>query len=143
MERLLVLTLLVIPSCSRSDSKQAQDKLQGTWVAVSMENTQKKFTDEELKQKPFKLTFTGNSITLEWGTDKPAKGQFTIDPGKTPKTMDFTLGTPGMDTLDYKAIYELTEGQLTLCQGGIGAPRPAEFTGKSGRGTLIVLKKER
>src|SRR6266404_3344202 len=67
-----------------------KDALQGTWVAVSGENSKEKF-DKELKG--IRLVVTGDKLTLRFGDDIQ-KATYKLNPTRKPKAIDisFTAG---------------------------------------------------
>ena len=76
-----------------------------------------------------------------WAQEK-AKGTFSIDPKKTPKTIDltFTEGPPKGTVL--KGIYELDDSTYKLCVGPPDGDRPRVFDSKAKDGGILqVLKK--
>ncbi len=93
-------------------------------------------------QRQGKAVFAG----IQGGKDNEAEYSFSIDPTKTPKTIDFTLENPAIEAKDRMqfGIYELKDGKLTLCitDGGKKAEdRPKKFD-ISDDGVLL-LKLER
>jgi uncharacterized protein (TIGR03067 family) len=66
------------------------------------------------------------------------KGISTIDPTKTPKTIDFKP-TEGADAgKTFLGIYEIGGETRRLCYAEAGRDRPAEFFAKSGSGHVLV-----
>jgi uncharacterized protein (TIGR03067 family) len=117
-------------------------KLRGTWKLVSGEKQGKPPDEKELKHLKngggVQLVIDGDTITLK--TMKPGddtnppkplseiKGKLTIDPGKKPKTMDWSLTRPeDGKPLNAAGIYKLEGDSLTFCYG---VKRPAEFKTK-------------
>ena len=86
------------------------------------------------------VVYEGDKYTITIG-DKGEKGTFTLDPQKTPKTMDIfpTEGDNNGKTL--LAIYELAGDQLTICYSLTPTVRPEDF--KADSNTLLVVKFER
>ena len=92
--------------------------------------------------RSFKLEFKGKS----------ASGTFTIDPAKTPKTMDLAI-TKGSDpeTQKYegktaKAIYEVDGGKLKWLANEPGKDeRPEAFPkeGERAKGLYLILERDK
>ena len=68
---------------------------------------------------------------------KVSGGPSSIDPSKTPKTIDFTPSEGGGQGNRYLGIYELGENTRKMCFSPPGKPRPTEF--KSAVGSDIIL----
>lgn len=121
------------------DAKAALDKWQGTWTAVSLENEGKKAEDV----KDHTLTVKDDSYTMKT-PDNTTRGKLTLDPSKTPATMEATF----VDEDDKEAgkvlgIYKFEGGRLIVCWADEGNDRPTDFTTGAGSGRrMIVLKRE-
>jgi uncharacterized protein (TIGR03067 family) len=116
------------------------DRLQGAWVPVAVETNGVKFPDALLKSARF--TIAGTSLTAQMG-GQVEKATITVDPTKTPRTIDL-LGTEGMSKgKKQPGIYELNGDQLKLCFAKEDAPdRPTSFTSLPGSFiTTVVLKR--
>jgi uncharacterized protein (TIGR03067 family) len=69
------------------------------------------------------------------------EGEFTIDPTKTPKTIDLVSGTLE-SPLRWQGIYEIEDDVLRMSFSGQPDVRPASFERKHGaNGHLFVLKR--
>ena len=117
------------------------DKLQGTWIFLSLEVEGAKLPEAMLngskiiiKSDNFKSISAG--ITYE--------GKLKIDVSKSPKTLDliFTDGPEkGRRSL---GIFELTGDNLKICLSLAGSTRPTEFASKQGSGFAFeTLKREK
>src|SRR5262249_4205267 len=120
-------------------AKTDQDKLQGTWVAVSGEAGGKK-APEEFVQK-CKVVIAGDKITLaglvKGEKDKGVEGTFKLDPAAQPKAIDINL----INREDALGIYEVAGDTLKMCLvEATGSERPTDFAGK-GQQILILLKR--
>jgi uncharacterized protein (TIGR03067 family) len=117
------------------------DKLQGTWVRVSVERNGKMVPAEELKNS--KLTLKGDKYTLEEGKETRS-GTFKLDSGKTPKTLDIISDAGPNKGKTLKGIYKIEGDTFTYCVAGPDKDRPTEFSAKEGSGhTLLVNKREK
>jgi uncharacterized protein (TIGR03067 family) len=104
--------------------------------------------DVQQDAKDHLLTFNGDKFTVKKGDRVFAKGTFTIDPSRSPKTIDMKITEgPVEDGKEVKVfgIYELRDGTLKWCVGRPGdGDRPQKFTTKEGSAHLFVtLKKEK
>jgi uncharacterized protein (TIGR03067 family) len=128
----MLATLLLVAAIAPADDIA---KFEGSWRIESMEMGGKAMDVGPLKET--RLVLKGHT----WAQGE-AKGTFTIDAAKTPKTIDlkFTEGPPKGTVL--KGIYELDDSTYKLCVGPPNGDRPRVFDskGKDG-GTLQVLKK--
>jgi uncharacterized protein (TIGR03067 family) len=69
------------------------------------------------------------------------EGEFTIDPAKSPKTIDLVSG-PVESPLRWQGIYEIEGDVLRMAFSGQSDVRPASFERKHGAsGHLFVLKR--
>ena len=87
-----------------------------------------------------KVVYEADKYTATVG-EKTEQGSFTLDPKKTPKTMDIfpTSGDNNGKTL--LAIYQVEGDNLTICYSLTPATRPEEFKPLSN--TLLVVKFQR
>jgi uncharacterized protein (TIGR03067 family) len=127
------LGLLAQPGHTAQD-KGAQDAPQGTWTAVALTSSGKKFPQEQAKI--FQLTFSGEKVTLSF-LGKSKTGTFKVVAGKKPKQFDMQI--PG--DRPNPGIYKLEKDTLTLCFSD-GGERPTAFESAAGsRNILLVLKR--
>jgi uncharacterized protein (TIGR03067 family) len=92
------------------DKKSDKERLQGTWVPVSVELGGKKLSNEELKEKDFKTVFDGDSVTMTVQTQNKEM-TYKLDPSKKPKHIDL-VNSKGEVT---RGIYLLDGNTLKLC----------------------------
>jgi RNA polymerase sigma-70 factor (ECF subfamily) len=101
--------------------KTDQEKIQGTWIVVSMKAWEKgkEVKNEQfdkiaqlIKQKKLKMTFTGEKLTLSGFGDEMPSSNYKLDPSKKPKTIDAVD-----DKETQKGIYTLDGKELKLCFG--------------------------
>lgn len=111
-------------------------KFQGKWKA-SVNNG----------QVQIRLTIKGDAIDAKWsqdGNEVELKGKFKLNESATPKTIDFVefKRPDGEDMPDNPGIYVIDGESITVCAGGGGNARPAEFkAGEGGQPTLFTLEK--
>jgi uncharacterized protein (TIGR03067 family) len=117
------------------DAKADLKKFQGTWSIVSGWEGGKPVPEE--KTKDFRLTFSGDKLTIKHG-EKPREGTFKLDQSKKPKQIDVTM----MDK-DVEGIYRFKKGGLLeICFNEPGGERPTEFqSAEDSKMMIIVLKR--
>jgi uncharacterized protein (TIGR03067 family) len=122
----------------KDDKKDDEDKLQGEWVIVSAETSDKSFVG--LKDK--KVLVKGSEWTEPIAKKGPmVKFSFKIDPTKNPKQLDLmaTLGGSREQVKEqtWRGIYKIDGNTLTFCRGFPEGERPTEF--KSGPKALLMV----
>lgn len=118
-------------------------KLDGTWVAQSVEVGGNKIPDEELKKFPGRLTIKGGKWTLKAG-ERSQTGTFTANAAKKPAQMDIKPGDGPNAGKTIAAIYQQDGDTLKVCYAPAGKERPTAFgtTDKPGY-ALIIYKREK
>jgi uncharacterized protein (TIGR03067 family) len=123
-------------------AKKDLDKLQGNWLMQSSERDGTKLTDNQVKE--FSRTIKGNFYTVTIENEQGVQdltGTYTLDPGKTPKTIDAMLTNGPMKGKTMLGIYKLDGDTQTVCFAPVGQNRPTSFDSK--QGTLSVWKREK
>ena len=111
---LFVLPLLWLGSgvCGQDGAKGDLQLFQGAWEPVFIRNPEgKQATAEE--RKAVRLVVKGNEFTFT-NKDASISGTFTIDPSKTPKTIDFLLIGSKSDE-KFLGIYEIRGERRLSC----------------------------
>ena len=70
-----------------------------------------------------------------------AEGTFTIDPKKTPATIDLVPGKGRYEGKTLPGIYKLEGDTLTIAFAEPGKDRPTAFESKAGSGVVLVVHK--
>jgi uncharacterized protein (TIGR03067 family) len=146
---LILSTGLLIAAASGIDSRPQDDldKLQGTWLTVSLVADGKTLVDENVPSKEgptTKLAYEGNKWLIIVGDKTVASGIIKIDSTKTPKQIDLMDESGTTNDKTKLAIYELAGDTYKYCVAPAGKPRPTEFASKVGSGhSLGVSKRER
>jgi len=150
MRQLLVilgLAVLLIPPAAGDDKEKSDtDKLQGEWVAVSMELSGRKAADDYVKKTS--LVIKGEDWQQTLNGTKAKDRKFKLDPSKSPKEIDFELTDPKTDKAARltRGIYKFEGDQLILCRQIIPErERPKEFktTDKDGAELVVFKRAER
>jgi RNA polymerase sigma factor (sigma-70 family) len=113
-----------------------QDRLQGTWVIARMG-----FAGQEMDVEPgWRATFDGDRCALDFVRQRLLT-TFRIDPGKSPKTIDFTFAhEPGQVS---PGIYDLDGDTLRICYDRSCRERPTAFaTAADATFDLFILRRE-
>lgn len=127
-----VVVLFLVGCGSGDDAKD----IQGKWQAVRFEAKGKTLSGEQAKTMT--ITIQGNKMTLhEEGGKSDEVGTFTLDPSKSPKTLDYT--TIKKSKSQSKFIYELDGDELKLCWRK-GGDRPTKFSSEN-KALFMVLKR--
>src|SRR5690242_11326392 len=79
----------------KDDVKKDQEKLKGTWKAVSVQERGETKGDTE----EHRLIFTADGFSLKKGDETLVKGKFKLDSSKKPKEIDFEITEARKDTL--------------------------------------------
>jgi uncharacterized protein (TIGR03067 family) len=115
-------------------------KLQGSWSA--------KVGPE--KNIPVTLTVKGRSVTVTFttpqGEERTLKGEIVLNEAAKPKAIDWVKFTrpDGEEAPPNLGIYTLEGDEFTVCSGGPGNERPAEFkAGEGGPPQLFTLKRDK
>ncbi len=138
---------LVAAEPPKSDAvKDELAKIQGTWRMVSGERNGQKIPEEEAKK--LTRTISGDKYEVAREGHIIGNGRMTLDPTKTPRTVDAEITAPSEDggkkTVTIQGIYELDGDTMKTCLAQPGQPRPTEFSAKEGSGHMsYVWKREK
>jgi uncharacterized protein (TIGR03067 family) len=113
-----------------------KEKLQGTWMLVSVESQGKPLSKAQLaKLMPRKVVFSGDHMTLHFA-NFTQQGKFDIDPSVQPKEIDRETknGTS-------RGIYVLEGDTLKICAVPEGEERPKEMTTDVGSQQILYVFK--
>jgi uncharacterized protein (TIGR03067 family) len=118
------------------------EKMQGTWVILSVEMNGQKMGRKELQDAPGELTLNGNHYLLKFGEIVNA-GTFKLDSEKLPRTVNVIPGDgPNRGRL-FPGIYTIEGDFMKTCFNVGGGDRPTEFTTKDQPGWVVVEQKRR
>jgi uncharacterized protein (TIGR03067 family) len=115
------------------------DRLQGTWVLVSMETEGHDVA--ALDFKDWTVVYEQNRMTLRAGERVRRRGIVTLDPGRKPKAINTWDQDGPYEDQTVPGSYELEGDTLKLCFARPGRERPKEFTTKSGTAFLVCVYK--
>jgi uncharacterized protein (TIGR03067 family) len=139
----LVALAVVFLIAAAPDGEKELAKLDGVWVAKSVEIGGNKIPDEDLKNFPGPLTIKGDKWTLKFG-ERQQTGTFTADAAKKPAQMDVKPSDGPNAGKTLRAIYQLDGDTMKVCYAPAGQDRPTTFDTKDKAGyALIVYKREK
>jgi uncharacterized protein (TIGR03067 family) len=117
-------------------AKKDKDKLNGSWQSTEIVNGGNK-SDLEVT-----LKFDGDKVTVTIKDKDAITGTYSIDPSKTPATIDLNLEKDG-NALKVLAIYEVKGDELKICHTqGEGSDRPTSFEATE-KTALATLKRQK
>jgi uncharacterized protein (TIGR03067 family) len=88
--------------------------------------------------KSAKRVTQGNETSVVFGPQVFMKAKFTVDPSKTPKTIDLAHSEGGAKGQMQLGIYEVEGDVLRLALATPGSPRPTDFSATAGDGRTVV-----
>ena len=143
---LLTLGAITAPKYSAAQAlanlEEEKDRVRGTFSMVS--GTADGEAMPAMMAKGMKRVAEGNVTTVTMSGMLYMKADFSIDPMKSPKTIDYEMTggfTAGKKQL---GIYRWSGDTVTFCFASPGSARPAEFVSKTGSGvTCTDWKREK
>jgi uncharacterized protein (TIGR03067 family) len=122
-----------------------QEGLQGTWALVSVEVNQQTISIESMKAaspvRAARLVVQGQRYTFHLG-EKPLEMVYQLDPDKSPKEIDLTVGRGPNEGKVFRGIYRLEGDTFTICRHvEPGKDRPTAFGTRPGSGLMLVTWK--
>jgi uncharacterized protein (TIGR03067 family) len=130
------------PDAPSGTSNAELDRLVGEWSGVSLVMNGQALPAEYLKGST--RVVKGNETTVTVGGQVMLKATFTVDPARSPKTIDYTLSEGPDKGKRQLGIYALDGDVAKFCFSSPGADRPTELESKAGDGrTFGVWKKAR
>jgi uncharacterized protein (TIGR03067 family) len=139
-----LITVPISPLRAADDEavKKEIAKLQGEWSMVSGSANGQPMPAEMLKQ--MKRVCKGDETTTTMGGQLFMKAKISIDPSKTPKTIDYQMTDGPTRGKTQLGIYEVDGGTFRSCFASPGAERPTDFSSKPGDGrTVSIWKREK
>ncbi len=120
-------------------AKTDLEKLQGTWMLVSMQTEGHDVAAEDIKD--LTAVYEQNHVTLKAGDRVRRRGIVTLDPGRKPKAINTWDQDGPYEDQTVPGIYELDGDTLKLGFARPGQERPKEFTTRSGTAFLVCVYK--
>jgi uncharacterized protein (TIGR03067 family) len=125
-----VVWLLVLKRVAPDLVSNEMNKLEGKWIAVAMQSGGKRVEGEALTKTDLgeTLVIRDGSIRTINKEGKELKSRITIDPTRTPKSLDRVFMVDGKE-LVVRSVYTLDDDILRLCTGMENEHvRPKSFT---------------
>lgn len=140
MARTVAAAVLAVLAVAADPPRKGLEPFQGTWAVVSFTQNGMSVPDDEVRQ--LTLVVTGDERVIKAGDEVRSRARFSIDPAKTPKTIDIAVSEGPLAGRTVRGIYELKDGTLTVCLALAGDDRPDDLTAKEGSDRLLqVLRK--
>jgi serine/threonine-protein kinase len=125
---------LVTPPAAHKDDKE---RLQGHWVAESVENEGNQLPPEACAK--YTLTITHKRLKSTGFSSDRSEGTFHVDETVTPRQIDLI----GEDRVSQFGIYRFDGDRLVVCMGDDDEKkRPTEFSSKGGKDRMVVVFKK-
>ncbi len=125
---LLASVAIGLASAQESAVKKDLEKFQGSWQATYVVDLNgSRASADDIKNT--RLVVQGNKFTLQTST-AVVKGTFTIDPTRSPKTIDFVLENQKPDA-KFLGIYRIDGDERSSCFSPPGKDRPGELDPKA------------
>jgi uncharacterized protein (TIGR03067 family) len=139
-----VLILCAFGAIAADDPQKTDDAeaFKGDWKAVSVTQSGQAVPAEIATH--VKFHFDGKSYVNKLD-DMVEEGGYTIDPSKTPKTIDIDIKTGDDKGKKQLCIYKLDKDKLTIIAAKAGATeRPTSFNSEAGSEVIeFVLEREK
>ena len=141
MSRAAAVALLVAGSVLAADPPADLKAFEGKWAIHAATLAGRDHLDDF---QGFKLTITGEKYTIDLGPNSD-HGTLTIDPTKSPKTIDITTRKDGpFKGRTLPGIYQLKDGKLIVCCDSEAKARPTAFEAKEKTTVMLfALKRDR
>jgi uncharacterized protein (TIGR03067 family) len=118
--------------------KDDAEAFKGSWTVASFKVGKQATPADEIKN--LKLNFDGKLYTSKIGEQVDEEGSYTLDPSKTPKTIDFEIKKGRDEGKKQLGIYNLEGTKLTMILGFPGATeRPKSLKPEPSDGIIEVV----
>jgi uncharacterized protein (TIGR03067 family) len=118
-------------------AKQEMEKLQGEWTMV-MGEIEGQAMPEQMRAAARRVA-KDDETTITIGGQLFMKAKFTVDPSKTPKTIDYNMTGGPTSGKTQLGIYEIDGERLKFCFGSPGKERPTNFKTEAGDGRTLSV----
>jgi len=125
------------PRPSREAARADLEKLQGTWVLVSMQVEGQAAPPEVIEGQS--VVYEGDAVTLKDGETVRRRGVVTLDPTRQPAAINTWDKDGPREDRTTPGIYELKGQTLRLCFARPDERRPDEFTTERGTGYILLV----
>ena len=142
--RVLLVTLLLAGTSARGARLVAQAptpaatdsaRLQGTWSMVS--GAADGYPMPAAYVQSMRRVASGSEVTVEMGGRLFFKATISLEPTRSPKTIDYHMtGGPTVGTVQL-GVYEISGDTARFCFASPGKARPKEFATNAGDGRTL------
>jgi uncharacterized protein (TIGR03067 family) len=139
---LVPLVVLLIAADAKEDAiKKDKAALKGNWQVTALEDSDEKVPEEQTRKMSITISET-MIVSKQGGAGEKSKGEYAIDPTKTPKEIDIKLMDGAEKGKTIKGIYKLDGDTLVICTSEPGDARPKEFKAtKQPQSILLTFKR--
>jgi uncharacterized protein (TIGR03067 family) len=141
---LLALSICLFLAANAADDAVRKEvaALEGEWLMVSAERDGTPAPADIVRSA--KRVSKGDETKVFVQGRLFARAKFTVDPSKSPKTIDYAVAEGQFQGMMQLGIYELNGDSVKYCFADPGKQRPTDFTtrGKSGY-TVGIWKRDR
>ncbi len=131
--------LLATANLPGTTAKEDKKQLTGAWKLVSVTKDGRPVLTKTLKKHRAIAIFRGKHM-LGWMDNRLVNDStFTIDPSKSPKTIDITDRRGKDRGKKQLGIYEIDGKTLTICHALAGKKRPAYMDANKGSGCTLEV----
>src|SRR5689334_15096045 len=127
---LATFTISLVRAADNDAVKKDLAQLQGEWTMVSASADGQPMQDEMVKQ--MKRVCKGDEITVTIAGQVFLKAKITLDPSKSPKTIDYEMTEGYTKGKKQLGLYELNGDTFKACFNAPGAERPTALKGGDG-----------
>jgi uncharacterized protein (TIGR03067 family) len=118
--------------------KQERKKYQGSWRVILLQ-----VDGNQVPGRDAKKIMVSNQADGTWSVKvdgmEVARGTSEIEPGKTPKTVDFTPTAGSEHGKHFRGIYDIRQNCRKICFAAAGKDRPSEFASRPGSGHILAI----
>jgi uncharacterized protein (TIGR03067 family) len=139
MARTVAAAVLAMAAAAADPPRKELEPFQGTWAVVSFTQNGMPVPDDEVRK--LSLVVTEDERVIKAGDEVRSRAKFSIDPAKTPKTIDIAVSDGPLAGRTVRGIYELKDGTLTVCLSLAGDDRPDDLTAPEGSDRLLQVFK--
>ncbi len=130
------------PALEERKRRRAQDdtvasEIEGEFLMVSAVFDGKPLAPDMVKW--CKRLTHGNVTRILAGPQTMLDAEFTLDPSKTPRQIDYVNRSGKNKGKKQAGIYEVSEGLLEICVGPPSGPRPTDFSSTKGDGRSYTV----
>lgn len=116
------------------------EKMQGTWIILSVETNGTRMGSKELQDAPGELTLNGNHYLLKFG-EIINTGTFKLESENSPRAINVIPGDGPNKGRLFPGIYTIEGDLMKTCFNVGGGERPTAFTTKDQPDWVVVEQK--